>query len=531
MAKTYNVARNLVLISVILLPLHKLSAQLVINGGTITIETGAIVTVQGDLTSNSDILGAGKILLNGSSLQQVNTNGFSIPNLEISNAANIALAGNTRVSASLLFTNGKIQTGNNIFILASTAVVTGAATGKFVETNGTGQLRKEITAAGNIDLPVGSGTNYMPLQYQVSGGTIGAGAYAGTQVISGAHPKKSIRATDYITSYWKPTFSGITGATVNMVGNYADAPGVTGDETLLNGLLYDGTNWSLASSPINTTSNAVTFNGVASGSDLYAMNKFVLLNSKVFLQGPFNGTTMNDNLRAAGLVPLGDPYRTAPYSSSFTHTDNTIAEVVNPGVFANLGNDNNIVDWVFLELRNETGTLVQTRSALLQKDGDIVDVDGQNPVFFKNLTTGNFVITVRHRNHLGISVDLTNAKALSVSNPSAANSMDLTASTDAQIYGNAQAFYTNGAVKMMWAGNANSNTSSRYSGPSNDHSYLLTTELGGNGSAVVSGVYKGGDLNMNGNVRYSGPSNDHSFLLTNVLSGNGSSVINQQILP
>ena len=506
-------------------------AQLVINGGTITIESGAVVTVQGDLTSNSDILGAGKIILNGTSIQQVNTNGFSIPNLEISNVANIALAGNTRVSTSLIFTNGKIQTGVNNLILSSTAVVTGAATGKFVETNGTGQLRKEITAAGNIDLPVGSGTNYMPLQYQVSGGTIGAGAYVGTQLIAGAHPNKPIRATDYITAYWKPGFSGITGATVNMVGTYADAAGVTGDETLLNGLRYDGTDWSLASSPINTTSNAVTFNSVASGSDLYAMNKFLLMNSKVFLQGPFNGTTMNDNLRAAGLVPFSDPYRTAPYSTFFTHTDNAVAEVANPGVFADLGNDNNIVDWVFLELRSASGSLVQTRSALLQKDGDVVDVDGVNPLFFKNLDAGNFVITFRHRNHLGLSADLTNAKALSVTKPSAANNMDLTASTDAQIYGNAQAFYTNGAVKMLWAGNANSNNSSRYSGPSNDHSYLLSTELGGNGSAVIPGVYKGGDLNMNGNVRYSGPSNDHTFLLTNVLSGNGSSVISQQILP
>ncbi len=506
-------------------------AQLVINGGTITIESGAVLAVQGDLTINTDVLGTGKILLNGSVAQQVNTNGFSIPNLEISNAANITLAGNTRVSNSLIFTNGKIQTGNNNFILASAAVVTGAGTGKFIETNGTGQLRKEFTSAGNIDLPSGSGTNYMPLQYQLSGGTINPGAYVGTQLVSGAHPNRPIRATDFITAYWKPSFSGIVGATVNIVGTYADAGSVTGDENLLNGLRYDGSDWSIAGNSINTTTNAIAFNNVASGSELYAMNKFVLMNAKVFLQGPFNGTTMNDNLRAAGLVPLSDPYKTAPYSTFFAHTDNVVTEVANPTVFADLANDNNIVDWVFVELRNASGALVQTRSALLQKDGDVVEVDGTSALYFKNIDAGNFVITVRHRNHLGLSADLSDVKALSVAKPAGLNKYDFTTATDAQIFGDAQAYFTNGAVKMLWAGNANSNNSSRYSGPSNDHSYLLSTGLAGNGSAVISGVYKGGDLNLNGNVRYSGPSNDHSFLLTNVLSGNGSAVINQQILP
>jgi hypothetical protein len=507
-------------------------AQLVINGGTITIESGATVSVQGNLTSNADILGAGKVVMNGTTSQQINTNGFIIPNLEISNATNVVLAGNTKVSGSLLFTAGKIQTGNYNLALDAATTFSGVGAGKFVETNGTGLLKRDITVAGTYNLPVGSGNDYMPVQYQVTGGTIAAGASVGTQLIAGAHPNKPVRATDYITSYWKPVYTGITGSTINVTGTYVDAASIAGDETLLNGLRYDGTDWSLANNTINTTSNTVTYSSVASGSDLYAMDKFLLMNSKVFLQGPFNGTTMNDNLRAAGLIPTSDPYRTAPYSSFFTHTNNSEVEIASAAVFNDKATDDNIVDWIFLELRNSTGTLIQTRSALLQKDGDVVDIDGVNPVFFKNLDAGNFVVTVRHRNHLGLSADLTNyVKALSIAKPIAANKFDFTGASDAQIFGDAQAFYTSGAVKMLWGGNANSNGSSRYAGPSNDHSYLLSTELAGNGSAVISGVYKSGDLNMNGNVRYSGPSNDHSFLLNNVLSANGSAVISQQILP
>lgn len=508
------------------------NAQLVINGGSITIGDNAFIAVQGDLTSNADILGNGKIVMNGTADQQMNMNGFTLSNLEINSTGNVVLGSDAKTSSGLTFTNGKIQTGNFNFILGSAAAVAGAGAGKFVETNGTGQLRKEITAIGNYDLPVGAGANYMPLQYQVASGTIGAGAYVATRLVGTTHPNKPIRATDNLPSYWKPSYNAITGGTVNAIGTYVDGAGVNGDETLLNGITYDGTNWSLANSSINTSTNKVTFNSIASaGSDLYAMDKFVLASAKVFLQGAFNGSTMNDALRAANLIPLSDPYRTAPYSTNFTHTNNPTVEVVNSSVFADHGNNDNIVDWVFLELRNSSGGLVQTRSALVQKDGDIVDIDGVNPVFFKNIDAANFVVTVRHRNHLGLSADMTNyQKGLSVANPIAANKFDLSAATDAQLFGDSKAYFTNGVVKMLWAGNANSNASSRYTGPSNDHSYLLATELSGNSSAVISGVYRSGDLNLNGNVRYTGPANDHTFLLTNVLAGNSSTVISQQII-
>jgi hypothetical protein len=244
------------------------NAQLVINGGTITIGDNASISVQGDLTSNADILGTGKIVMSGTSAQQINMNGFSIPNLEINSTGGVALSGNSRISNTLTFTTGKIQSSNYSLTLAAAVTVTGAGTGKFVETSGTGQLRREVNTAGSYELPVGAVNHYMPLQYQVSGGSIAAGAYVGTQLIAGAHPAKPIRSTDYISAYWKPAYSGITGATVNVTGTYVETAGVTGDETLLNGIRHDGTDWSLANSLVNTTSNAVTYNNIANGTDL-----------------------------------------------------------------------------------------------------------------------------------------------------------------------------------------------------------------------------------------------------------------------
>ena len=125
---------------------------------------------------------------------------------------------------------------------------------------------------------------------------------------------------------------------------------------------------------------------------------YVLLPAKVFLQGPFQNGLMDDQLRANGSLPLTDPY--AP--PNFIHVG-TGGESVAPTVFAVTGTEA-IVDWVFLELRDKSDntTVVAARSALVQRDGDIVDVDGVSPVLFTNIVPGDYFVVVRHRNHLAI---------------------------------------------------------------------------------------------------------------------------------
>ena len=95
-------------------------AQLTISSGAVfNIQSGAFVTVQGDVTSSADITGAGKVILKGSTNQNVNMNGFVIPNLEMDNVANATLTGNAKITNSVLFTNGKILVGNNTATLAA----------------------------------------------------------------------------------------------------------------------------------------------------------------------------------------------------------------------------------------------------------------------------------------------------------------------------------------------------------------------------------------------------------------------------
>src|SRR5512137_241867 len=107
-------------------------AQLTVqSGATLFIDAGASVTVQGDLVSNANITGTGKIIMKGTALQNLNMNGFTIPNLDIDNTNNVALGGETRVSGVLSFVNGKLQLGNYNFVLTGTGSHTGAGAGKF----------------------------------------------------------------------------------------------------------------------------------------------------------------------------------------------------------------------------------------------------------------------------------------------------------------------------------------------------------------------------------------------------------------
>lgn len=148
----------------------------------------------------------------------------------------------------------------------------------------------------------------------------------------------------------------------------------------------------------------------------------LVLNSTVFLQGsstnPFPGeeNLMRDNLRVANLIPT-----TSPYSDAL-NCESTVF---------NISGEDAIVDWVWVELRDATDRTVvmKSKSALLQRDGDVVDIDGNSPVSF-SLAEGDYFITINHRNHLGVmtaspitvtnegvSVDFTVSESYSLGGP------------------------------------------------------------------------------------------------------------------
>jgi len=266
------------------------------------------------------------------------------------------------------------------------------------------------------------------------------------------------------------------------------------------------------------------------------MDKFTLVKTKVFLQGAYNTSTgvMSDALRTpTNLIPLTDPYRNVPYN--FTEVANPVAETAATSVFSDQSNPNdNIVDWVFLELRSSVAspgnTVLQTRSALLKRDGNVVDVDGVSPVTFNNVVNGNYTVAVRHRNHLGISADpATNLLALNEKR-SIASLLDLTTAADAQIFGTAAAYKVSGGKNLMWAGNANFNGNVRFIGLNNDKDYILVNTLANSAGVILKNVYSPADVNMNRNVSYLGLSNDKDLIFVTVLA-NVTTAVKTQGLP
>ncbi len=518
-------------------------AQLYIDNATFFIEPGATVTVQGDLTSNASIQGTGKILLKGTTLQSVNmnnggaaTNAYTIPNLEVDNTANVALTGNVRIGTSLTFTNGKIQAGNFNFTLANAAATTGMAVSKFVETNGTGMVQREIgnAAASNVLLPTGIGTAYTPILLTHSGGTY-SNAVLSAQAKAGKSPNAHIRTESYTNVYWPLSTTGVTGGTYTGTATYpADASaGFTGTETDIYGMSYSGGVWSRTGGNQNYTANTVTAQLASNTGQLFGMNRFVLLNSRVLLQGanPSAGV-MNDGLRSGGnVIPTTEPYRNAPYS--FASLDGGVQEVAAASVFADQASVNdNIVDWMFVELRNNatsSSSLVQTRSVFVQRDGDVVDIDGVSPVYFKNLDPNDFTVTLRHRNHLAISTNNAGGFFKSLALAPSTN-LDFTTLAAGSILGVSGSNYaTTGGFNMMYGGNANSNGNIRFINLQNDKDFILNNILSGNTSGSVSG-YNQGDVNMNKTVRYINLSNDKDFILNTVLGGDAS-ISKNQVLP
>ncbi len=512
-----------------------IKAQLIVNATDLNLKAGSTLIVQGDVTGSADITTPGKITLKGAANQNVNMNGFTIPVLEMDNTAGATLTGNTRIGTSLTFTNGKIKTANFNFTLSNVAAISGAGTGKFLETTGAGQVFKEVTAnLSSNEIPIGAGTSYRPV-FLTTSGTY-SNAKIGVRVLATSDPNKPPKLSDYVSVYWPVTKTGITG-TVTIAGQYIYAADITGTESNLRGYYFNGTDWSSASETHNTSTNQISVPITAASGELTALDKFDLLKARAFLQGAYNTATglMSDALRTpTNLIPLSDPYRTAPYNTSFTHVANTVTETANAGVFNNQASANdNIVDWVFVELRTPTiysgNTVLQTRSALIQRDGDIVDVDGVSQVTFNNVPSSNYIIAVRHRNHLGLSTDPSLITSLS-EKKSTTSLVDFITATDAQLFGSSSAYTISSDGKnLLWGGNANFNSNVRYIGLSNDKDFILINTLSLNPSATLLEVYSSADVNMNRNVKYIGLNNDKDFIIINVLGNNVSAIRTQQL--
>ena len=251
----------------------------------------------------------------------------------------------------------------------------------------------------------------------------------------------------------------------------------------------------------------------------YPQTASVTVAAKVFLEGPFNtGTSlMNDAIRGLVAFPTTDPYPGLGY----THTGGGSPGTVAPATLAVSGN-NAIVDWVLLELRNAAtpATIVASRSALVQRDGDVVELDGTSAITF-GVASGNYHLAARHRNHLGCMT------AASVALSTAPTTVDFTSAATSTFGTNGRK--TVGTAQALWAGDVSFNAEAKYTGSANDRDPILVSVGSTTPNNVVTNAYSTRDVNLNGEVKYTGSGNDRDPILVNVGSTTPNNVRTQQI--
>lgn len=229
------------------------------------------------------------------------------------------------------------------------------------------------------------------------------------------------------------------------------------------------------------------------------------VSARAYLGGAYVSGTglMNDNLRSGGHIPTTNPYS----AIGLEEVGGKVPQKIAPAVLAITG-PNAIVDWVWLELRSagNPGSIVRARPALLQRDGDIVELDGYRPVYM-SVNNGLYHVAVRHRNHLGCMTSGTfNLGA-------APTTVNLSASATTTWGTNARR--SDAGVMVLWTGNTNNDDLVKYTGASNDRDPVLT-RIGGNiPTATVTG-YHLEDVNLDAVVKYTGSANDRDPILLTI---------------
>jgi uncharacterized protein YjdB len=253
-----------------------------------------------------------------------------------------------------------------------------------------------------------------------------------------------------------------------------------------------------------------------------------------------NRPLMRDNLRinsftGQNYLPVVDPYTIPGQFFDLTHSYEHFGggdlpqflTIQNPEtVFAVSGQDA-IVDWVFVEIRskNDYTTLLGTRSALIQRDGDVVDLDGVSYVEFPGIRLDSCYIVLRHRTHLGVMSELVSTKNLLDFTSPATPVFDFgTSKNDGYDYtGLAQKNDVYPGYMVMWAGDFDGNGRIKFVNPNDDQNYIFydvfsyptNSEYIANYNFTYG--YLQGDYNLNGKTKYDNPDDDKNMLFYQVL--------------
>ncbi len=408
------------------------SAQLINDGGVITIKPGATLYVESDVTNNTVGANTGTINVEGTLEVQGNltnnatmstisgslvkfsgdtnsdflSNGAVIENLQVDkdHATNgtVTLQDDLTVKTNLDFepsTNGnKIVIGANDLILSEqTTTVTDPTGNDYIVADGTGMVQKNTDADSSFDFPIGDADDYSPVNVNyTSGNSTYTSANVKASVAAVKHPNTPADADDHIERYWNVDQSGIGSYEATLTGTYVAGDVIGGMASdILGASQADGSagmsaaDWDFAGSA--NAANQVSAMVSTASTDFTGFNFFGKANLKVYLQGAYNSGTgmMSTTLSGLAAFPTTTPYTVAPFNAP----SESLPGAVIPA---------NTTDWILVEAREagNPSTVLAQKSAILKNDGTIVDLDGGD-LFIKDADPSS-IIAIKHMNHLSI---------------------------------------------------------------------------------------------------------------------------------
>jgi len=217
---------------------------------------------------------------------------------------------------------------------------------------------------------------------------------------------------------------------------------------------------------------------------------------KVLLRGPRISTTMNINLNTKGLLPIQEPYESQEYNRVGFKGES----VSDYSVFTN----NNIVDWVLVELRdkNNSEILRYTRAALLRNDGKVMDIDGITPLTFQQIRNEPYFLSIKHRNHLGVMTKnpINISSFIDFSNPlTEVFGFNASRNVSGIMWLRGGKFNRLGYFKLKGLSGWEANFSLEFNNDTTSH---------------INDIYSNFDVNMDGNVIFAGGGSDRTAILS-----------------
>lgn len=454
-----------------------------INNGTYQTGVNSEVYITGDGTDVQSAIGGDSV-----------TTFYKVEIFKSSNG--VQLQQNIKIEGELVLEEGDLDLNGDTITLASNAFLENESEdSRIVGPNGgVVQIRVDLNAP-----------NYSPGNMGVR---ISSSQNLGTTLIQRSHVPLSLNDTVSVARVYKilPANNSDLDATLTLYYFENELNGQR--ESELGVWRRDSSFWYNPTSTAETNSDRFVVENVDFFGEAWTLAPAAAkLQLAGFLQGAYSNSTqqMEDDLRRLNLLPTTEPYTDLGYAHMASGGD----ESIHPSVL-NTITDLAIVDWVFVELRDEadSSNVVATRSGLMTTSGWIVDLDGKSPLSFPGVSAGNnYFVALHHRNHLGVMT--ASPISISADGSSAYDFTDRSWSTYTDPTNPQAAQYDNGTHTMLWAGDANGDQQIIYVGntditPISAAVFLNPSNTSFDPTVPVTATYDRADTNMDGSIIYVG---------------------------